>query len=60
MLYRLYEGDGKAVYLIGVRDNGISIGINTEELFETLHPWKFKMEQKIPKKIFKVCSFQNV
>ena len=37
MLYRLYEGDGKAVYLIGVRDNGISIGINTEELFETLN-----------------------
>ena len=32
MLFRLNEGDGKAVYLIGVEDNGISKGISLDEL----------------------------
>lgn len=36
MQYRLYEGDGKAVYLIGVQDNGFSIGVGTDELYQTL------------------------
>ena len=28
--------DGKAVYLIGVQDNGFSIGVGTDELYQTL------------------------
>lgn len=36
MLYRLHEGDGKAVYLIGVDDNGDSCGVSLEDLTETL------------------------
>lgn len=35
MLYRLNEGDGKAVYLVGVDDNGIARGISKEELIQT-------------------------
>ena len=32
MLFRLNEGNGKAVYLIGVEDNGICRGIPFDEL----------------------------
>ena len=36
MLFRLIEGDGKAVYLIGVNDNGEAPGINFNELLISL------------------------
>ena len=32
MLYRIYEGDGKAVYIIGIDDSGNNIGIEEESL----------------------------
>lgn len=53
MQYRLYEGDGKAVYLIGVQDNGFSIGIGTNELYETL-----KIIDDVSKTID--CKIKNV
>ena len=37
MLYRLMEGNGKAIYIIGVYDNGENIGINLKETFESIH-----------------------
>ena len=36
MNYRLLEGGGKAIYFIGVEDNGISSGIQFNELFKSL------------------------
>ena len=36
MIYRLFEGDGKAIYILGVSDNGNVIGISEEELDETI------------------------
>jgi len=36
MLFRLIEGDGKAIYLLGVEDNGIARGININELLISL------------------------
>lgn len=36
MKYRLYEGKGKALYLIGVRDDGTPIGIEKEEMDKSL------------------------
>jgi len=36
MLFRLIEGDGKAIYLLGVEDNGIARGININELINSL------------------------
>jgi GTPase len=36
MLFRLIEGDGKAIYLLGVEDNGIARGININELIISL------------------------
>jgi len=36
MLYRIYEGDGKAVYIIGIDDNGSNIGIDEKSLTTSL------------------------
>jgi GTPase len=36
MLYRLLEGNGKAIYLIGVDDNGKIYSLNEENLSETI------------------------
>ena len=37
MIYRLYEGEGKAIYILGVSDSGNVIGISQEELDETIN-----------------------
>ena len=37
MKYRLNEGKGKALYLLGVRDNGTAIGISSIDLNETIN-----------------------
>lgn len=34
--YRLYEGDGKALYIIGISDNGKTQGIFLSEIFEAI------------------------
>lgn len=36
MLYRLLEGNGKAVYLIGVDDNGLIYSLNDNKIEETI------------------------
>jgi len=36
MKYRLYEGNGKALYLIGVTDDGKSIGLPEDEIYSSL------------------------
>ena len=36
MIYRLFEGDGAAIYILGVCDNGNVPGITREELDETV------------------------
>ena len=40
LLFRLCEGNGKAVYLIGVEDNGYAKGISMEELNISLNHLK--------------------
>lgn len=37
MLFRLLEGNGKAIYIIGVEDNGNNKGICLKEVYESLH-----------------------
>jgi GTPase len=32
LLFRLNEGNGKAIYILGILDNGYTIGISEEEL----------------------------
>ncbi len=36
MKYRLWEGDGKAVYLLGVTDDGKSVGLTEIDLYKSL------------------------
>lgn len=36
MKYRLYEGEGKAIYNIGYTDDGVPMGLNHELLFKSL------------------------
>ena len=37
MLYRIHEGDGKALYLFGVEDNGKVYGLDKDQLQDTLY-----------------------
>jgi GTPase len=36
MIYRLNEGFGRAIYRVGVHDNGVVEGIGEKEMQETL------------------------
>ena len=36
MKFRLHEGEGKAVYLLGVTDDGKPVGISHQDLYETI------------------------
>ena len=36
MLFRIYEGNGVAKYIIGIKDNGEAIGINKNKLYASL------------------------
>tara|TARA_R100001163_G_scaffold65718_1_gene64236 strand:+ start:198 stop:599 length:402 start_codon:yes stop_codon:yes gene_type:complete len=36
MSFRLYEGDGKAIYNIGFSDDGIPLGINFDSMLKSL------------------------
>lgn len=37
LLFRLIEGRGKAIYILGIQDNGIIKGMTDNEMNETLH-----------------------
>ena len=37
MMYRIYEGDGKAVYIIGILDNGFPVGLTENEVYNTIN-----------------------
>ncbi len=37
MLYRLLEGNGKAIYILGIEDDGNNKGTKLKELFDSIH-----------------------
>ena len=41
MLYRIYEGKGRATYYIGVEDSGEPLGITYDELQQTLQNLRY-------------------
>ena len=45
LLFRLIEGEGKAIYLLGIEDNGDVIGLNKYELETTLNFMKKIVEE---------------
>lgn len=50
MLFRLLEGEGKALYILGIDDNGEIYGLNDKELEITLNNFK-KIVNEIEAKI---------
>lgn len=59
MLFRLIEGNGKAVYLIGIKDNGTAIGISIDDLQISLQSLK-KMALNIDAKITKINIYKGI
>lgn len=59
LLYRLNEGEGRAIYLIGVDDNGISIGCNLQDLFKSIQSI-IKMSNIIKSEISKITIYHSV
>lgn len=59
LLYRLNEGGGRAIYLIGVDDNGISIGCNLQDLFTSIKSI-IKMSNIIKSKITKINIYHSI
>ena len=58
MKYRLYEGNGKAVYLIGVTDSGKSIGLSENDIYSSNHLARAKLTTaQAAKKNFDACTF---
>lgn len=45
MLYRLIEGKGKAIYLLGIQDNGEIRGMDSEEMKITLENMSLMAQQ---------------
>ena len=58
MLFRIVEGNGKAVYLIGVSDNGESKGIELKEIYISLF-YLEKISQIIDAKIKKIRIYKG-
>ena len=58
LLYRLNEGEGRAIYLIGVDDNGISVGCNLQDLFNSIQSI-IKMSNIIKSEISKITIYHS-
>ena len=58
LLYRLNEGDGRAIYLIGVDDNGNSIGCNLQNLFISIKSI-IRMSNIIKSEITKITIYHS-
>lgn len=57
--YRLEEGHGKALYFLGVKDNGDTEGIEIEKLFESLN-FLYKMVEIINAKIKNIRIYYGI
>ena len=58
MLYRLIEGDGKAVYLLGVDDDGTIFSLRNELIYETIDYLKL-IANKIDANIIVIRIYNN-
>ena len=56
MLFRLHEGNGKAVYMIGVDDNGEIFGLTETELLDSIKNI-VKITKKINSEIKKISIY---
>ena len=58
MLFRIYEGKGKAKYLIGIKDNGEAIGMDYLKTLESLY-FLLKISLKINANINKLRFYKG-
>lgn len=58
MLYRLFEGNGKALYLLGIEDDGKIIGMTSDEMEFTLNHLK-SIVNKIDAKIKMIRAYNG-
>lgn len=58
LLYRLNEGEGRAIYLIGINDNGVSVGCNLQDLFKSILSI-IKMSNIIKSEISKITIYNS-
>jgi GTPase len=59
MLFRIYEGDGIAKYMIGIKDNGDAIGINYNKLLESIF-FLSKIISKINAYLTKIRFYKGI
>ena len=60
MLFRLLEGNGKALYILGIEDNGEIYGLNESELKLTLNTfYKIVNDIKAKIKIIRIYNGMN-
>ena len=58
MKYRLYEGNGEALYFIGVKDDGTLVGLNKNEYDESVSNL-YIIANKIDCLIIKLCEYNK-
>ena len=58
MLFRIYEGNGIAKYIIGVKDNGEAVGMNYIKSIESLH-FLLKIIERLGAKLHKVRFYKG-
>tara|TARA_B100001057_G_C22836525_1_gene945408 strand:+ start:727 stop:1101 length:375 start_codon:yes stop_codon:yes gene_type:complete len=58
MLFRIYEGKGKAKYIIGIKDDGEAIGINLEKVLESIR-YLTQMTLRINAKLNKIRIYKG-
>ncbi len=57
MKYRLYEGNGKAIYILGIQDNGSHIGISKNDIDISVEQIK-RVAERLDAKV-EVIRFYN-
>lgn len=59
LVYRLEEGHGRALYMIGIRDDGMPEGISISQLFKSMN-FLFKMVEIINARIKKIRIYKGI
>ena len=59
MLFRIVEGGGKAIYLIGITDSGIAMGISFDDLLDSIKNFK-KISDKINANIKVIRIYKGI
>jgi elongation factor 1-alpha len=58
MLFRIMEGNGKALYILGIDDNGTIVGLNRKELSNSIKLIKL-ISSEINSKIEKIYIYKG-